>query len=138
MRTWVMTISLMLLASPVSADQLRDDRSVVEVGQPMVAGPEGSGIEGHVSTRPVRSVERKGVPNERPYQARITVLDQSGREVAVVDSDAEGRFRIALPPGMYVLRPESPALYPRASERRVEVRPRVMSQIDIVYDSGMR
>ena len=135
MRTSVITISLILLASPVSVDKLR---SVVEAGQPMVAGSEGGGIEGHVSIGPLRPVERKGVPNERPYQARITVLDQSGHEVAVVDSDAEGKFRIALPPGRYVVRPESPGFYPRASERRVEVRPRIMTQVDIVYDSGMR
>jgi hypothetical protein len=83
-------------------------------------------------------VERKGVPNQRPYQARITVLDPAGREVAVVDSDAEGKFRMALPPGTYVLRPESSGLYPRASEQRVEVSQNRVTRVEIVYDSGMR
>ena len=46
--------------------------------------------------------------------------------------------RIALPPGTYVLRPESPGFYPRASQRRVEVGSHGVSHVDIVYDSGMR
>ena len=138
MHRWLIGISLVLLASPVTADRASNDRLVAEGGRWMVAGSEAGGIEGLVSIRPVRPVERKGVANERPYQARITVLDQSGHEVAVIDSDVEGKFRIALPPGTYVLRPESPAFYPRASQRRVEVGPHRMSQVDIVYDSGMR
>lgn len=97
-----------------------------------------SGIEGRVAIRPVRPVERRGVTNQRPYQAKITVLDAAGRDVASVESDAEGRFRLLLPPGSYVLRPESPGPYPRASEQRVQVRRNDMTQVEIVYDSGMR
>ena len=138
MRAWVIGIGLVLLASPVWADGASNDRSGTEGGRRIVAGSEASGIEGQVSIRPVRPVERKGVPNQRAYQARITVLDPTGREVAVVDSDAEGKFRIALPPGTYVLRPESPGLYPRASEQRVEVGPNSVSRVEIVYDSGIR
>jgi hypothetical protein len=66
------------------------------------------------------------------------VLDLAGREVAVAESDSEGKFRIALPPGTYVLRPESPGLYPRASEQRVTVGSNSVSRVEIVYDSGKR
>jgi hypothetical protein len=104
----------------------------------MVADGSGSGIEGRVTIRPVRSVERQGTPNSRAYQARITVLDASGREVTVVESDADGRFRVSLAPGTYVLRPESPGRYPRASEQKVVVRPNGTTDVTIVYDSGMR
>jgi hypothetical protein len=83
-------------------------------------------------------VERKGVPNRKPYQAKITVLDLAGREVAVVNSDAEGKFRVLLPPGTYILRPESPGRYPRSSEQRVTVHPDSVSRVEIGYDSGMR
>ena len=60
------------------------------------------------------------------------------REVARVQSDAEGRFELRLPPGSYVLKPESPGLYPRASEQRVVVRSNATARVEIVYDSGMR
>lgn len=104
----------------------------------MVADVTASGIEGRVIIRPARPVERRGVTNQRPYQAKITLLDPAGREVAAVESDAEGRFRLPLPPGSYVLRPESPGPYPRAAEQRVVVRRNAMTQVEIVYDSGMR
>jgi carboxypeptidase family protein len=104
----------------------------------MVADVPASGIEGQVTIRPVRPVERQGTPNARPYQAKITVLDASGREISVVESDAEGRFRVPLPPGTYVLRPESPGRYPRASEQRVVVRDHALTHVSIVYDSGIR
>ncbi|MBI1893255.1 MAG: carboxypeptidase regulatory-like domain-containing protein [Candidatus Rokubacteria bacterium] len=138
MRAWVIGIGFVLLTSQVWADGASDDRSGMEGGRRIVAGSEASAVEGKVSIRPVRPVERKGVPNQRPYQARITVLDPTGREVAAVDSDADGKFRIALPPGTYVLRPESSGLYPRASEQRVEVGPNSVSRVEIVYDSGIR
>ena len=104
----------------------------------MVAGETPSGIEGRVIIRPVRSVERRGVTNQAPYEAKITVLDGAGREVAVVESDADGRFRLLLPPGSYVLRPESPGAYPRAEKQRVRVRRNDMTQVEVVYDSGRR
>jgi hypothetical protein len=104
----------------------------------MVVDATVSGIEGRVIIRPVRSVERRGVVNQRPYQAKITVLDGAGREVAAVESDAEGQFRVPLPQGSYVLRPESPGTYPRAAPQRVEVQRNGMTRVDIVYDSGMR
>jgi hypothetical protein len=138
MRAWVIGMSLVLLASVVWAGGASNDRSGIEGGRLIVTASEASGIEGQVTIRPMRPVERKGVPNEQPYQARITVLDPTGREVAVVDSDAEGKFRIALAPGTYVVRPATAGPYPRASEQRVAVGRNRMTRVDIVYDSGIR
>ena len=104
----------------------------------MAADASAGRIEGQVTIRPVRSVERRGVSNQQPYQASIAVLDMARREVARVQSDAEGRFELRLPPGSYVLKPESPGLYPRASEQRVVVRSNATARVEIVYDSGMR
>jgi len=97
-----------------------------------------TGIEGQVVIQPLRPVARRGVANRGPYQAKISVLDSKRREVATVESDAEGRFRLALPPGSYLLRPQSSGKYPRASEQRVVVRPDKLTRVEIVYDSGMR
>ena len=138
MRAWVMGMSLVLLARLVWADGASNDRSGMEGERWLVTASEASGIEGQVTIRPMRPVERKGVPNAQPYQARITVLDPAGREVAVVDSDAEGKFRIALAPGTYVVRPATAGPYPRASEQRVEVGRNKTTRVDIVYDSGIR
>ena len=136
MQAWV--IGFALLASPISAEAAGNDRSDDKGRQAAVAGSQTSGIEGQVSIRPVRPIERKGVANQRPYEARITVLDTAGHEIASVNSDPEGKFRIALPPGTYVLRPEQPGLYPRASAQRVEVSRDRITRVGIVYDSGMR
>ena len=104
----------------------------------MVVDAPASAIEGHVTIRPVRSVERRGAANREPYQATIVVVNDAGREVASVQTDTEGRFRLAVPPGTYVLRPKSPGMYPRASEQRVLVRRNAITQVEIVYDSGKR
>jgi hypothetical protein len=66
------------------------------------------------------------------------VLDSSGRTLTAVETDASGNFRIALPPGKYVLRPQSSAIYPRASEQSVVVSPKAFTQVGVVYDSGIR
>jgi hypothetical protein len=113
-------------------------QATVASENPQMVDAATSGIEGRVTIRPVRPVERRGVTNQQPFRARITVLDPAGREVGVVESDADGRFRLALPPGSYVLRPESPGAYPRASEQRVVVRRNDVTRVEVVYDSGMR
>lgn len=97
-----------------------------------------SGIEGHIEIGPVRSVERLGAPNTVPYQATVTVLGGRGNTVTTVTSDAQGNFRVGLPPGTYTLRPESAARYPRASPQSVVVTPGTFTAVRIVYDSGRR
>jgi hypothetical protein len=96
------------------------------------------GITGQVEIRPVRPHATLGTPNNQPYQARIEVLDASGRAVTTFESDASGGFRVALPPGKYTLRPQSPGRYPRASQQTVVVAPQRFTEVHITYDSGIR
>lgn len=131
-------VGLVFLACQSSVDAAGNDRPDERGGQLFMSGSQTSGIEGQISIHPVRPVEREGVINQRPYQARITVLDAAGHEITSVQSDHDGKFRIALPPGTYVLRPERTGLYPRASEQRVEVSRNRTTRVEIVYDSGMR
>ena len=140
MRAVVLLLGWLLVSSGVESRGAESDIQPASSpsGHAMAADTSTSGIEGRVTIRPVRSVERRGVSNEQPYQARITVLDSHGREVTTVDTDPDGRYRVMLPPGAYVLRPESPGLYPRASQQRVVVPRNALARIDIVYDSGMR
>lgn len=141
MAGWVASIgslSCLLLAGVVGAPAAGTEQLRGQERQPAVAGSGTSGIEGQVAIGPIRSVQRQGAPSQRPYQTHITVLDAAGHEVAAVQSDSEGKFRVPLPPGRYTLRPERPALYPRASEQQVEVKPGKMTPITIIYDSGRR
>jgi hypothetical protein len=97
-----------------------------------------SGIDGEVILRPVSPVEWPGMVNQRPYQALIAVADGAGRRVAEVRSDPDGRFRIILEPGTYVLQPESEAIYPQAPAQTVTVGKDQFTPVRITYDSGIR
>ncbi len=102
------------------------------------SAPAESGITGQVSIRPVRPHATLGVPNLAPYQAKLDVLDASGNTLTSFETDPSGTFRIPLPPGKYILRPQTSGLYPRASEQTVIVPPKSFAQVRIVYDSGIR
>ena len=106
----------------------------------MAPDPKGrqSGVTGEVSIRPIRPHVTKGQPSSEPYQATIEVLDQNRHQVAVAKSDADGRFTVLLPPGKYILRPQTEGTYPRASEQTVTVNATSLSTVRIVYDTGMR
>src|SRR6266511_4129089 len=78
---------------------------------------------------------------EKPLQARITVMRPgSWKVVAQAESDAEGRFRVALEPGPYVLRAQnsegSPA--PWARQLDVEGGAGVFTRVTLRYDPAIR
>jgi hypothetical protein len=78
---------------------------------------------------------------DNPYQATLIVLDSSGaREITRFQTDAEGRFRLPLAPGNYILHPETPENMPMpiAPEQNFTVTEGRFTQINVVYDSGIR
>jgi hypothetical protein len=75
---------------------------------------------------------------DRPFVADIVVLDSSGKRVASVSSGADGRFRIALPPGSYTLSPQHRSTPPSARDQTVAVAARTFTAVTITYDSGIR
>ena len=98
-----------------------------------------SGIEGTVTIGPMCPVVRIDQPcPDEPYQAELTVLDTSGNKVTSIQSDAEGKFRIVLAPGDYILHPESPGAMPYAGDIPITVEEGIFSTVDVVYDSGIR
>jgi hypothetical protein len=97
-----------------------------------------NGIRGQVNIRPVRPHATLGTPNFAPYQTKLEVSDGSGHVVANIETDGNGQFRKALPPGTYILKPLSPGPYPRATEQTIVVSPGKFSQVTITYDSGIR
>ena len=110
---------------------------------PTPTPPPDTGIEGTVMLGPNCPVMQQGVPcPDTPYpDAVITVLDSSGREVTQITAiDPAGHFRIALAPGAYTLRPESPpdAILPYAGEQAVTVTAGSYTAVEILYDTGIR
>lgn len=100
-----------------------------------------SGIEGTVTLGPMCPVMQANTPcPDRPYEATLVVLDASGAEVARVQSDAQGKFRLPLPPGTYTVRPLPPegVPLPFAPEQTVTVSAQTFTPISIQYDSGIR
>jgi hypothetical protein len=136
----VLVIATTLLAYPSASDAVRltADGAKLEMAATSDDARSDTGIAGQVIIRPVRPHETAGMPNLNPYQATVQVLDPSGQPVTIFRSDAAGNFRVVLPPGQYVLQPQSPGLYPRASEQTVVVSPNGFTQVRIIYDSGMR
>jgi len=101
-------------------------------------GPNETGIGGHVQIRPTRPHATISGPNPVPYQAKFDVIDASGKAVTTVETDSNGDFRLSLPPGKYVLRPQTSGPYPRASEQTVIVPSNGFVQIQVIFDSGIR
>jgi hypothetical protein len=99
-----------------------------------------SGIEGQVLIGPAcPGLQRVDTPcPDKPYQATLTVLNSGGQVVATVQSDANGYYNVALEPGTYTLRPESPGAMPSAAEQSVTVVARQFTQVKVSYDSGIR
>lgn len=101
-----------------------------------------SGIEGVVTIGPSCPVLRD--PPEvgcadKPYAAELVIKSQDGsREVARTSSGTDGAFKVALPPGRYVLAPVGGKVYPQASTQEVLVEKNAFTQVHVQFDSGIR
>lgn len=101
--------------------------------------PAPSGIEGMVSISPSRPGPiRKGVPSEAPAGDIEFVVKQYDARITSFTTDAEGHFRITLPPGHYtVLREDAGARIGRW-RFEVDVPPGEFTKVNWTADSGMR
>ncbi len=106
---------------------------------PVNPTPADSGIRGQVSIGPVCPVVQAGMDcDDKPYQANFTVLTSKGKEITRFQSDANGLFELALSPGDYILRPESPNVLPYAAGQTFSVVAGQFTQLTVTYDSGIR
>ncbi len=97
-----------------------------------------TGIDGTVTLGPTCPVERADSPcPDRPYEARITIW-RGETKVAETRSGADGRFRVSLPPGVYLVAGESENTLPRGSEETVTVVEGRLTEVRIRFDSGIR
>jgi hypothetical protein len=102
-----------------------------------------SGIEGESVIGPTRPHIRLNdpTPDVAPYQATLLILTAKGdREVRRLETGSDGRFRVALPPGEYLVRPlgGQGKMGARASEQNITVRAGQFTKVRINFDSGMR
>ena len=129
----IIPIFLMLITScatsptPASAN--------IETSTPSDSGIEGQTLIGPTCAGPVRVDSNC---DDEPYQATLTVLSPKGERIVQVQTDEDGRFKIPLQPGEYILHPESPDVLPVAAEQTVVVKEGKFTQVIVNYDSGIR
>jgi len=101
--------------------------------------PKDGGIEGQVSIGPMCPVVQVGQEcPDQPYQASLAVNSPDGRMIVRFQADENGRFKIPLAAGQYILHPESPNAMPFATEQSFVVEDGQYTQIMVNYDSGIR
>jgi hypothetical protein len=109
-------------------------------GTDALLGPEApQGIDGLVLLGPQCPVQTLDDPcADEPYAAWINVRDAGGGLVGRVQSGDDGRFRVGLRPGSYVLDPESGSPFPIASAQDVRVEPGSYADVLVSFDTGIR
>ncbi len=133
------------LVHPFRGRGLRAPATNLRVTRPAVTGIGGRLLGG--SNCPVGGVADCQPPH--PVQGKIRIDAVSGTRdnpappslVAIVDTDAWGRFRTAeLNPGRYLLTPvvDDPSGFPVAKPVEVEVKAGVVTHVDVILDNGIR
>ena len=101
--------------------------------------PMPSGIEGVILVSPNRPGPiRKDVPSEGPAGNVTFVVMQADAKVASLTTDAEGRFRVSLPPGHYIVTRDDPGARIGHWHFEAEVKAGEMTSVRWTGDSGMR
>jgi hypothetical protein len=101
-----------------------------------------SGVVGSSMVDGACPVLREGTPcPDRPLPARLTLTRRGSSEVrASAISGPDGRFRIPLPPGHYILRAANltGAVLPASSPFDVDVQAGHYTTVTVSFDSGVR
>ncbi len=100
-----------------------------------------SGILGSAKIGPTCPVVQNPLPDQckdKPYQAKLRIVDKSQAIVSHFSTDANGLFKVALSPGTYRIESDSDAMLPRLSPTEVVVNAHVFTNISLVFDSGIR
>jgi hypothetical protein len=113
--------------------------AVATLGPASTGGRPDSGIRGKVVYGPTCPVERPGEKCERPYDAKLRIRTRSTMKIVVtVRSGKDGRFRVRLRPGRYVVEPASTRRYPAAEPVPATVHAHRFTRVTVSFDSGIR
>jgi hypothetical protein len=98
-----------------------------------------SGIRGQALAGPQCPVEIEGSPcPDRPFQGTVIATDTATAEEFTVETDAEGRFELALAPGTYEVSIVLDSQPPFAKPQTVEVESGTFTRITVEVDTGIR
>jgi hypothetical protein len=101
--------------------------------------PGASGIEGVIMVSPSHpGPTRKDEPDAAPAANVTFDVMKADAKIASLTTDAEGRFRIALGPGQYIVLRGDPGARVGRWRFEAEVKPGEMTSVRWVADSGMR
>jgi hypothetical protein len=77
---------------------------------------------------------------DQPYQAVLIIQTAAGRKITQITTGTDGKFRLSLAPGTYILHPQAPqnSPIPFAFEQTFSVVTGQFTHIDVVFDSGIR
>ena len=76
--------------------------------------------------------------SQEPYQAKLVIYNAAFDEIARIETETDGTFVFDLEPGVYFIHPQSPGLYPIATDYQVTVAEGERTELTIIYDSGAR
>src|SRR5690242_4026302 len=109
-------------------------------GGTAAGAPVRSGLTGIVTRGPITPVCRVNVPCDAPAAGFALVFARAGVVHPVqTKTDAQGRYRVALPAGIYTVSGAVPAGVGRGiSPARVHVRAGHVDRIDFSVDTGIR
>jgi hypothetical protein len=103
------------------------------------AGDGSSGIQGRALAGPQCPVEIAGSPcPDLPFDGTVIATNVATGDVATVETDADGRFRLSLPPGTYEVSIVSQSPPPFAKPQTVEVERETFTTITVAVDTGIR
>jgi hypothetical protein len=100
-----------------------------------------SGIEGQVFRGPIHGGPiHEGEVSEEGFGALFYVNKDNGKLVASFNSDANGFFRVALPPGSYMITPEAsaPLMNAKQQSQRAVVEKGKFTDVALHFDTGLR
>ncbi len=104
--------------------------------EPSVTGLEGRVLRGPMCPGPQTP---QGCPDQ-PFSAWFEVFDDQQKLVTRFQTNQDGHFEIALPPGVYTLVPDAsaPIIRPHIQQRTVTVKPDGMTTVILNFDTGIR
>jgi hypothetical protein len=112
---------------------------IIPMATAQTSTPAQSGIEGVIMVSPNRPGPiRKDQPSAGPAGNVEFVVKKAEVRVASFTTDAEGRFRVLLPPGTYTVLREDPGARIGHWRFEAEVKPGEVIKVQWTGDSGMR
>lgn len=102
-------------------------------------GDGASGIRGRALAGPQCPVEVAGSPcPDAPWEGTVVAIDAASGDRHSVETDADGRFELALAPGTYEITIDVESSPPFAKPQSVSVEAGAFTDVTVAVDTGIR